>query len=158
MPKALVVYYSRTGHTEAMAGKIAAVLREEGLETDLKRVEETPVDILPDYDAVVLGSPVYYGTMAWPLKKFLDESVRFHRKLAGRVGGAFASSMNVGGGNETAVMDILKALLIHGMVVQGEPGTDHFGPVAINAPDERALEACAAHARVIARLTGKLRG
>lgn len=158
MSKALVCYYSRTGHTAAMAEKIAEGLRAEGLETDLKKIEETPVDVLPEYDALVLGSPVYYGTMAWPVKKFLDESVKFHRKLAGMVGGAFASSMNVGGGNETAVMDILKALLIHGMVVQGEPGTDHFGPVSVGAPDERALEACAAHARVIARLTEKLHG
>jgi NAD(P)H dehydrogenase (quinone) len=156
MPKALVCYYSRTGHTAGMAEKIAGVLREEGLETDLRKVEETPVEDLPGYHAVVLGSPVYYGGMAWPMKKFLDESVGFHGRLAGKVGGAFSSSMNVGGGNETAIMDMLKALLIHGMVVQGAPKTDHYGPVAVGAPDERALAACAAHARVIARLTKAL--
>jgi multimeric flavodoxin WrbA len=67
------------------------------------------------------GSPTYYGTMAWELKKLLDESVKFHGKLRGKVGGAFTSSANVGGGNETTVLDILKALLIHGMVVARRP-------------------------------------
>jgi len=158
MAKALVCYYSRTGNTEKMALKIAEVLRSEGLDADLLKVEDTPVDSLPEYDAVVLGTPVYYGTMAWPMKKFLDESVKFHRKLEGRVGAAFASSMNVGGGNETAVMDILKALLIHGMVVQGEPRTDHYGPVSVGVPDERALKSCTAHGRTVAALTRKLFG
>ncbi|HEY6006704.1 MAG TPA: hypothetical protein VIU40_00130 [Geobacteraceae bacterium] len=35
------------------------------------------------------------------------------------------------------VLDILKAFLIHGCVVQGLTGAGHFGPVAIGTPDER---------------------
>ena len=88
----------------------------EGLETDLKKVEDTRIEDLLNYDCLVFGSPTYYGSMAWPLKKLLDESVKFHGKLRGKVGGAFASSANVGGGNETTVLDVLHALLIHGMV------------------------------------------
>ncbi len=156
MVKALVCYYSKTGNTEKMAEKIAAELKDQGIETDLSRVEETSVDVLPEYDAIVLGSPVYYGSMAWPLKKFLDESVKFHRKLKGKVGAAFTSSMRVGGGNETALLDILHALLIHGMVVQGVADSDHYGPVALGKPDKVALKACTAHARSIADLAKKL--
>ena len=89
MAKALVCYYSKSGNTEKMAEKIAEELQHQGIDTDLSRVEETSVDVLPEYDAIVLGSPVYYGSMAWPMKKFLDESVIFHRKLQGKVGAAF---------------------------------------------------------------------
>jgi NAD(P)H dehydrogenase (quinone) len=156
MAKALVCYYSKSGNTEKMAEKIAEELQHQGIDTDLSRVEETSVDVLPEYDAIVLGSPVYYGSMAWPMKKFLDESVIFHRKLQGKVGAAFTSSMRVGGGNETALLDMLHALLIHGMVVQGVPNSDHYGPVALGKPEKRALKACTVHARTIADLAKKL--
>ena len=100
-----------------------------------------------------MGSPVYYGTMAAELKALIDESVAFHGKLSGKVGGAFATSANVGGGNETTVMDILKALLIHGMVVPGSAQGDHYGPVAIGEPDERARAECRKLGELVGRLT-----
>ena len=156
MPKALVCYYSRTGNTQKLAARMAEVLTEEGLETDLKKVDETAAADLLGYDCIVLGSPTYYGTMAWEMKKLLDESVKFHGKLKGKVGGAFTSSANIGGGNETTILDIVQALLIHGMVVRGDHRFDHYGPVAIGRPDRRALDCAAAHARNLAALTKKL--
>lgn len=156
MPKALVCYYSRTGNTEKMAEKIAEVLEKEGLKVSTKKVEDTDVEELLDYECLVLGSPTYYGSMAWPLKKLLDESVKFHRKLQGKVGGAFSSSANVGGGNETTILDILNALLIHGMVVQGEPLGDHYGPVSLGPPDQRALKSCERYAQNVANLVKRL--
>jgi NAD(P)H dehydrogenase (quinone) len=156
MAKALVCYYSRTGNTKKMAVKIASVLRESGLDVDVKTVEETAVDDLLSYDCLIFGSPTYYGSMAWPLKKILDESVKFHGRLRGRVGGAFASSANVGGGNETTITDILGALLIHGMVVRGDHRGDHYGPVSIGRPDKRALSCCESYASGVAELVRKL--
>ena len=156
MAKALVCYYSRTGNTKKMAARMAEVLAAEGLAVDLRKVEDTAAADLPGYDCIVLGSPTYYGTMAWELKKLLDESVKFHGKLRGKVGGAFTSSANVGGGNETTVLDILQALLIHGMVVRGDHRYDHYGPVAIGRPDKRALDCCESHAKNLAALTRKL--
>ncbi len=156
MPKALVGYYSVTHNTEKMAARIAEVLRAEGLETDLKKVGDTAVDELLNYDCLVLGSPTYYGSMAWPLKKLLDESVKFHGRLRGKVGGAFASSANIGGGNETTILDILNALLIHGMVVRGDYRGDHYGPVSIGRPDKRALTCCESYAKNVATLVKKL--
>jgi NAD(P)H dehydrogenase (quinone) len=156
MARALVCYYSRTRNTEKMAAKIADVLRSEGLDVDLKKVEETKVDELLSYECLIFGSPTYYGSMAWPLKRLIDESVRFHGKLRGRVGGAFASSANIGGGNETTILDILNALLIHGMVVRGDYQRDHYGPVSIGRPDKRALTCCESYAKNVAALVNKL--
>ena len=156
MPKALVCYYSVTHNTEKMAARIADVLRSEGLDTDLKKVEETAAGELLNYDCLVFGSPTYYGSMAWPLKKLLDESVEFHGRLRGKVGAAFASSANVGGGNETTILDILNALLIHGMVVRGDHRYDHYGPVSIGRPDKRALTCCESYAKNVAALAKKL--
>jgi NAD(P)H dehydrogenase (quinone) len=156
MPKALVCYYSRSHNTEKMAVRIAAVLNKKGLPADLRKAEDVKPAELLGYDCLVFGSPTYYGTMAWPLKKLIDDSVKHHGKLRGKIGGAFTSSGNRAGGNETTVLDILKALLIHGMIVQGDPQGDHYGPAAIGKPDEKALKSCEKYAEKLAALTRKL--
>jgi NAD(P)H dehydrogenase (quinone) len=157
MPRALVTYYSRSGNTRKMAELVAEALRGEGgVEVDLRPVEQVSADDLLSYDGLLLGSPTYYGTMAWPVKKLLDESVKHHGKLEGKVGAAFCSSANLAGGNETTILDILNALLIHGMVVQGNSSGDHYGPVALGAPDRRATESCRELGARTARLLKKL--
>ncbi len=158
MAKALVGYYSKTGNTEKMAIMIAEAVSAAGLPVDLRKAADIGPDDLLAYDLIILGSPVYYGTMAWPVKKLLDESVKHHGKLKGRVGGAFCSSGNLAGGNETAVLDILNALLIHGMIVQGDHQGDHYGPAAVGKPDERAARSCAKYGKRLAQLTLKLAG
>jgi NAD(P)H dehydrogenase (quinone) len=136
----------------AAAGKV------QGADVEVKSVADLqPRDLLA-YDAVVIGSPTYYGTMAAEIKQLLDASVAFHGQLRGKVGGAFASSANVGGGNETTVLDLLKALLIHGMVVQGDPSGDHYGPVAVGKVDDRARQQCGKLGRLVAELAVKLHG
>jgi NAD(P)H dehydrogenase (quinone) len=84
--------------------------------------------------------------------------VAFHGQLEGKVGGAFASSANIGGGNETTILAILEALLIHGMVVQGTSSGDHYGPVAIGRPDTRASGQCTAYGERVAALAKRLHG
>ena len=159
MAKILICYYSRTGHTGHMAEAVAEGAGEvDGVSVESKPVADVTAEDLPGYDAIVMGSPTYYGSMAAELKQLIDESVAFHGKLDGKVGGAFSSSANVGGGNETTVMDIIKALLIHGMVVQGTPSGDHYGPVAIGDPDARARDECVKLGRNVAELAVRLHG
>jgi len=155
MNDVLITYYTRTGNTQAMAEIIFAELEGLGFLVDLKPVEEVNVDSLIDYDGIIMGSPVYYGSMAAELKKLIDDSVKYHGKLDGKIGGAFASSANIGGGNETAILDILHAMLIHGMIIQGDPKGDHYGPVAIRKPDERATENCISFAHRFSELLNK---
>lgn len=156
MPKLLVVYYTRTGNTKAMAEFVAAGAEKEGAEVTLKDVETLGPDALLEHDAVIAGSPTYYGGMAGKLKEFFDSSVAHHGKLAGKIGGAFSSSANIGGGNETTVLDILHVMLIHGMIVQGTAEGDHYGPVSIDSPDERASRQCEALGRRVASLAKRL--
>jgi NAD(P)H dehydrogenase (quinone) len=152
MAKAIVIYYSRTGNTKKMAEFIAEGLEKEKIEVFLKKTEEVKVEELLKYDAIIIGSPTYYGTMAYPIKKLLDDSVKFHGSLDGKVGAAFSSSANIGGGNETTILDILNAMLIHGMIIQGDPQGDHYGAVSIGSPDERVKKQCLRMAKRIANL------
>jgi len=156
MAKVLVVYYSRGGTTKQMADAVAEGARDAGAEVDLKKVEDVDVQELIEYDGIIAGSPTYYGHMCAELKKLFDESVRFHGRLEGKVGGAFTSAGNIGGGNETTVMGILQAMLIHGMIIQGSPGGDHYGPVAVGEVDGRAVGLCRELGARVARLAQTL--
>ena len=157
MSKIMVIYYSKTGNTKAMAEYVAKGAKDAGAEVVLKSVENTKVEELLDADGIIMGSPTYYGHSAGILRSFLDESVKYHGKLAGKVGGAFASSANIGGGNETTILDIIHALLIHGMIVKGESKGDHYGPVAIGKPDSRAEKRCLQLGKSVAELANKLK-
>ena len=156
MKKALIVYYSQTGNTESMAKKIYDFLKEEKIETDLRKAEEVEASELIKYDAIIIGSPTYYGSMAWQVKKLIDESICLHGRLKGKIGAAFSSAANIAGGNETTIEDILNAMLIHGMIIQGEPTGDHYGPVAIGSPDARSEKCCQRMAKNVAELLKKL--
>ncbi|MBN2019195.1 MAG: NAD(P)H-dependent oxidoreductase [Sedimentisphaerales bacterium] len=156
MAKGIVIYYSRSGNTREMAEMVAKSMGDAGLETDCKSVDKVKVDDLLAYNAIVVGSPTYYGTMAAQIKQLIDESVVKHGQLDGKVGAAFTSSANVGGGNETTVLSILQAMLISGMVIQGDPQGDHYGPVSIGKPDQRVEKLCGRWGRRIAELTKKL--
>ena len=158
MASGLVIYYSRSGNTKMMAKTIADAMNGAGLPTECKSVADVKVDDLLRADAIVVGSPTYYGRMAAPIAQFFDETVSKHGKLDGKVGGAFSSSANVGGGNETTVCGIIEMLLILGMIVQGDPQGDHYGPVSIGKPDSRVLEQCTRRGQRIAALTRKLFG
>ncbi len=156
MAKAIVVYYSRSGNTKEMAQIIAKSMNEADLPTDCKPVDKVKAGDLLDYDAIVVGSPTYYGHMAGPVKQLFDDTVTHHGKLDSKVGAAFTSAANIGGGNETTIMGIIEAMLIAGMVVQGDPQGDHYGPVSIGKPDKRVEQQCCRRGRRIAELTRKL--
>lgn len=142
MPKILVIYYSQSGNTKKMAGSVGEGIEKEGVEVVVKDVKDVKADELLKYDGIIIGSPTYYGTMSAEIKKLFDDSVKFHGKLDGKIGAAFSSSANIGGGNETTILDILNAMLIHGMIIQGDPQGDHYGAVSIGAPDARATRQC----------------
>jgi len=156
MAKAIVVYYSRSGNTKQMAKIIAEAMNKAELPTECKSVEKIKAEDLLGYDAIVVGSPTYYGQMAGPVKQLVDEWVGFHGKLDGRVGAAFSSAANIGGGNETTIMGIIEAMLIAGMIVQGDPQGDHYGPVSVGKPDDRVNNQCARKGQRIAELAKKL--
>jgi len=158
MAKVLILYYSRSGNTAKMAQFVAAGVRDTGAEALIKDVKDASPDELLKVDGCILGAPVYYGTMAAEVKRFIDESVKHHGKRVGKVGGAFASSGGLAGGNETTVLDIVKALLIHGMIVPGNVDGDHYGAVAVGAPDKRSEQQCRLLGKIVGDLCIRLAG
>ncbi len=139
-----------------MAEAVAEGAKNAGAEVTLSDVKECDPRQLLDYDGIIAGSPTYYGILAGEMKDFFDRSVKYHGKLEGKVGGAFASAMAPGGGNETTIISILQMMLVHGMLVQGKTRNNHYGAVAINAPDEEEKEECRQVGTRVATLAEKL--
>lgn len=162
--RVLVVYYSRFGVIRQMAEEIAAgASRVDGVVTDLLQVEDAPlglalpgeteqamlrrrgaiVERLAEADAIVVGSPAYFGSMASPLKRLFedcatapspllpDESRPWRGHLfRNKVGAAFTSSATPHGGNEQTLHSILTMMMHLGMIVvapgQREPILEHL--------------------------------
>ena len=143
MPKVLVLYYSMYGHIETMAGAIADGARSvEGAEVVVKRVPETiPPDVaarvgvkldqaapvattaeLPEYDAIIFGSPTRFGNMTAQMRNFLDQTGGLWVKggLVGKVSSVFTST-GTGGGNESTIISFVTTLMHHGMIYVGLP-------------------------------------
>ena len=154
--KILIGYHSRSGHTKKMADAIARGVTKENITVAVKTIDRITVDELLDYEAIIFGSPTYYGLMAAEVKRLFDESVKIHGKLSGKIGGAFSSSGMMGGGGETTIMSILEAFLVHGMIIIGDARLQHMGPLAIGDPDGNAIDTCEKYGQKIAELAKKV--
>ena len=71
MPKGLVVYDSKTGHTEQMAMAISQGMKKAGLDVEAKRVEDTSMSDLVNADAIAFGSPTYFANVSTKMKELM---------------------------------------------------------------------------------------
>jgi NAD(P)H dehydrogenase (quinone) len=157
MPKILVVYDSKSGNTETMALAVAKGAEQAGdLEVTVKKAEETKNSDLLAADGIIMGSPTYFGQMSAKLKTLIDESVKVHKELTGKVGGAFTSSGGTASGAETTLLSIVQAMLIHGMIIQGRADDKHYGVAVTGAPKKRDLAECEKLGKRVAALVLKL--
>ncbi|MCQ4309044.1 NAD(P)H:quinone oxidoreductase [Pseudomonas stutzeri] len=143
MTKVLVLYYSSYGHIEALAQAVAEGARQAGALAVIKRVPElvpeqvaeragyklnqpasvATVSELPDYDAIVIGTPTRFGNMASQMKNFFDQcgGLWFEDKLVGKAGSVFTSTGSQHGGQESTLLATHTVLLHLGMIVVGLP-------------------------------------
>jgi menaquinone-dependent protoporphyrinogen oxidase len=94
--KILVAYATKHGATSSIAAKIADVLCEEGFQVDLKLARK--VRDVAEYDAVIVGSPIYIGQWLRGAKQFLN---RYEDELAGKNVAAFITCTYLQDANDT---------------------------------------------------------
>jgi NAD(P)H dehydrogenase (quinone) len=142
----LVLYYSRSGATEALAREVchgvdsiktmAARLRTvPAISTVCEAVENFIPNDGPPYAnhqdlkecaGLVIGSPTRFGNMAAPLKYFIDGtgSEWLNGTLTGKPAGLFTSTSSLHGGQESTLLTMAIPLLHHGMLIVGLPYTE----------------------------------
>jgi len=142
--RVLIVYFSQTGHTEALAKAIEeGACSVDGVEVVVKKADDTTNDDLLAADGIVLGSPTWFRLPAWPIKRVIDESIAVYRQLAGKVGGAFTSTGTFVDG-VICLRAMKDALEEHRIRMVGK------GAIAIGAPDEDELAYGRAYGRDVA--------
>lgn len=71
----LVIYHSQSGTMERMAHRFAqGAAKEKDIAVILKRAGSAAVEDLLHCNAVAIGSPEYFGTMAGMIKDFFDRT------------------------------------------------------------------------------------
>jgi len=156
MAKILIVYDSKTGNTEKMAFAVAEGAKQvNGVKVKLKKADQTSLEDLLKTDGIIMGSPTYYGQMSAKLKAIIDESVKIHGKLEGKVGAAFTSSGGTATGAETTILSILQAMLVHGMIIQGRADDKHYGAAAVGSPSKKDIDSCKELGKKVASLAVK---
>lgn len=146
MHEILVLYYSRHGSISMMAKAISrGIASVDGCSARVRTLPDVsaatvatedsipasgpPYADISDFDecaGVILGSPAYFGSMAAPLKHFLDQSTPqwLSGALVNKPAAAFTSSSSFHGGQETALFSMLVPLMHHGALIVGIPYTE----------------------------------
>jgi len=87
---------------------------------------EESFERLSEADAIILGSPVYFGTVSAQLKAYWDKTraLRTEKLLLGTIGGAVAVGASKFGGQETTVKALHSMMLIQGMSIVGDGASE----------------------------------
>ena len=148
----LIVFYSRFGSVEKLAVAAGQAAGEAGAAVRLRRAREVAdeatiakgkgwlesatrqnglygaptMDDAEWADAILFGTPCYFGAMATELKNYLDTLGPQWKKgkLAGKVGGAFAAASWPHGGTEVVTLSLYAPMAHLGMVILPTGYTD----------------------------------
>jgi NAD(P)H dehydrogenase (quinone) len=132
----MVLYYSRHGATRQLARLIARGIESiDGCHALLRTVAEIDAERTNDQDpcatldelkrcsGLAMGSPVWFGNMAAPLKHFWDKTspLWLNGDLIDKPAAVFTSSSSLHGGQESCLLSMQLPLLHHGMMILGIP-------------------------------------
>ena len=115
---------------------------------------------------IVIGTPIYLGSMTSQCKAFLDRSVMFRRNgfiFRNKVGGVLAVGGVRNGGQELTIRAVQVAMLCHDMICVGDGmNTAHFGAALWSGgpggieKDETGLETAKNLGRRLAQIAAKI--
>jgi len=137
----LIIYTSKNGRTERMVEPIYQGIRDSGLEAVVRLVGDVRWEEMLSAKGIIVGTPVRFGGIDWEIKKLFDVTTfqDYPGPLSGKVGGAFTAGGSPGSGAELALLSLLHVLLNHGMVIQGNAYSSHYGPIALAESSEDSI-------------------
>ena len=135
--KAAIVFDSRTHTTEKAATFIAEGLKAvDDIEARCFNIDEADFEYIQQSQLVIFGSPTYMASVTAKMKSCLESNAS-KLKLAGKLGGAYATEQYIHGGAENAIQEMLVFMMVMGMMTYsggsscGKP-VIHLGPVGMS--------------------------
>lgn len=113
--KVLILWYSQTGHTQRYARLVGCILKGKNLVVDEREFQDTDKKILPDYDLIIIGTPVFYYDAPSNLSAWLETIP----SIKGTPVATFVSFGGPEGNQHNASCHILKILASKGGVPVG---------------------------------------
>lgn len=113
--KALILWYSQTGQTHRYARLIGCLLKNKNIVTDMLEFHKTDKNILPDYDLIIVGTPVFY----YDTPSNISDWLKTIPSIQGTPVAAFVSFGGPEGNQHNASCHILKLLVGKGGVPVG---------------------------------------
>jgi len=141
----LIAFYSRDGHSEALAKAIAEGAEAAGATVRLRRAREVvsrevmgsapgwienadrmnalyeaPTAADAEWaDGIVFGTPTRFGNISTELKSYVDSlgGLWFQGKLVGKAGSAFATTGSLHGGNESTTITMYNFMAHLGLII-----------------------------------------
>lgn len=88
---------------------------------------EEAFELLKKADGIILGSPVYFGTVSGQIKAFWDmtRKLRTEKALINKVGSCVTSAAGRFGGQETTIKALHDMLLVQGCIIVADGHLDH---------------------------------
>ena len=138
----LILFYSASGAVKSLAHAIADGAEKKGLEVRIRTVpkvssvaeavepnipDDGPIyctkEDLINCAGIALGSPTRFGSMAAPLKYFLDSTgdIWSNNELENKLGCVFTSTGSMHGGQEITLFNLMTYLLHQGVIFVGSP-------------------------------------
>ena len=113
--KILILCYSQTGHTQRYARLIGCVLKAKNLDVNVRELQEADPKMLPRYDLIFVGSPVFYYDTPSNVVEWLEKIPA----VTGTPVAAFVSFGGPEGNQHNASCHLLKILAGKGGVPVG---------------------------------------
>ena len=138
----LILFYSASGAVKNLAHALADGAEKKGLEVKIRTVPKVSTiteavepdmpgegeiyctkDDLVNCSGLALGSPTRFGSMAAPLKYFLDSTgdIWSNHELEDKPGCVFTSTGSQHGGQEITLFNLMTFMLHQGMIFVGSP-------------------------------------
>ena len=132
-PTVLIAYYSQSGNTQIMAQAVEEGAKSvAGVRVILRSIDQVSSQDLLEFDAIVVGSPVYNANVAPAVQEFINRWPFDGRPLKNKLGAAFVTGGGMSIGEELVQLNLLHSMLIHGMLVLGGEETEAaFGASAV---------------------------
>ena len=69
----IIAYDTKYGNTQLVAEEIAKGMRDVGVEAAVTNIREVDLEVLADYDVILVGAPVHFGAPSRAVMKFIDK-------------------------------------------------------------------------------------